>query len=404
MTLNSAKPGLFPIRQRTGTAARHLGKSAVDFSAEDLEKLSPKDAVFFMANLIWGSSQEMPCTHCGTIDTHYWYRKELRWKCKCCDSKFSVTSQTVFADHKLPLNKILKIAFSWSIGASGVPALQLRRQWNVTYKTVYTLLQKLREGLLRGFNTGVLCGVLEMDGMDVNGRGHKEKRNKPQGGRSSGKPKIPAYLFKPMNEAEFQGPMPPPKFGKASKQHPDRRLLLGVSQRGINHGNGSSATRIGIAVTESRASVTALAGRYASTESTVISDEDPSYAGFKTRFNAHKTINHSERFSDGKGVSNNQAESFNWRVKRALKGIYLSASNKYLKDYSGEQAWRTDVRKLSTGKKLGNLFCAVMGVGLSQWFRGYGQGKHRDHEMLLDGPRPAKGRGKSKGWKPRPPR
>jgi hypothetical protein len=238
----------------------------------------------------------------------------------------------------------------------------------------------------------------------VNGRGYKEKRNKPLGGGAAGKPKIPAHLLKPVAGADFVGPPTPPKFGKAAKQHPDRRLMLGLLQRGISKGRGACATRIGIAITESSMSVTALATTHASAESAFITDEDPSYAAFGRLFDNHKTINHSKGYSDGKGVSNNQAESFNWRLKRALKGIYLSASNKYLKDYAVEQAWRSDTRKLSTGDKLKNLFCNVLYVGPSRWWRGYAQGKHRDHEILVDGPRPAKGRGKPKNWKPKPPR
>ncbi len=117
----------FPLRKRTGTAAFHLSREAVDFGQEDLERLSERDAVRFVAEAMWGSSKEMPCPHCGTIDTHYWRGHELRWKCKCCGKSFSVTSGTVLHDHKLPLRKILKIAYSWANGASGKPALQLRR-------------------------------------------------------------------------------------------------------------------------------------------------------------------------------------------------------------------------------------------------------------------------------------
>ena len=152
----------------------------------------------------------MPCPHCGTLDTHYWSAKELRWKCKFCGKRFSVTSQTVFADHKLPLTKILKIAFAWANGSSGKAALQLRRDWNVSYPTVFTLVHKLREGLLRGFNTGVLCGVHEIDGMDVNGRRYREKRNKPLGGGSAGAPKIPAHLLRPSRGRNWSGHRPRP--------------------------------------------------------------------------------------------------------------------------------------------------------------------------------------------------
>jgi transposase-like protein len=397
-----AKPALFPLRKSTGTAKFHLSRAAVDLGSEDLEKLTPKQAIFYMAEARWGSTTEMPCPHCGTIDTHFWTAKELRWKCNLCRKRFSVTSQTVFADRKLSVAKILKIAHSWASGASGVPALQLRRDWNVAYATVFTLGHKLREGLLRGFNTGVLCGVHEMDGMDVNGRRYKEKRNKPLGGKSAGTPKIPAHLLKP--PADFVGPPVPPKYGKATKQPLDRRLLLVMRQRGASAGKGAAATRVGIAITESSKTVIAMATQYASAESSFMSDEDPSYAVFSRLFAKHQTINHSEGYSKPGGISNNQAESFNWRMRRAIEGIYLCPSNKYLKDYAAEQAWREDKRRLSTGKKLRHLLCVALSVGLSFWWRGYTHGHHREDELLVEGDRPAKGRGRPKEWKPRVPR
>lgn len=395
---------LFPIRQRTGTAAFHLSAKAVDTGTEDLEKLSRKDAVLLLAQTRWGSAESMSCPHCGTFDTHYWRGSELRWKCRCCDKTFSVTSNTVFADHKLALTKIIKIAFAWANGASGKPALQLRRDWKVAYGTAFTLAHKLREGLLRGFNTGVLCGVQEMDGMDVNGRRYKEKRNKPLGGSRTGAPKIPEHLLKPVESKDFVGPPTPPKFGKAAKQPLDRRLMLVMRQRGVSKGKGAAATRVGIAITESSKTVIAMATRFASVESVIVSDEDPSYATFKKLFADHKTINHSKGYSDGNGVSNNLAESFNWRMRRAVQGVYLSASNKYLQDYASEQAWREDTRRMSTGKKLRHLLGIALSVGLSRWWRGYTHGAHREEEILVEGNRPAEGRGRPKGWKPKPPR
>jgi len=87
-----------------------------------------------------------------------------------------------------------------------------------------------------------------------------------------------------------------------------------------------------------------------------------------------------------------------------VEGIYLSPSNKYLADYSAEAAWREDTRKLSTGKKLRHVLGVAMRVGLSLWWRGYWQGKHRLVELLVEGPKEAKPRGKKKGWKAKPPR
>ena len=104
------------------------------------------------------------------------------------------------------------------------------------------------------------------------------------------------------------------------------------------------------------------------------------------------------------GISNNLAESFTWRMRRLVEGIYLNPSNKYLVDYAAEAAWREDTRRLSTGKKLRHLLGVVLRVGLSQWWRRYTQGKHREIELLVEGEQPSKTRGKKKGWKPKPPR
>jgi transposase-like protein len=401
-TFAAERRKLFPLRQRTGTASFHLSRDAVDFGFDDLDRLTPKEAVFLLAEARWGYTRTMPCAHCKAIGQHYWRAKEHRWKCKVCDNTFSVTSGTVLADRKLPLVKLLKIIFSWSNGSSGKPALQLRRDWNVSYPTVFTLLHKLREGLVRGFNVGVLCGVQEMDGMDVNGRRYREKRNKPQGGGNAGAPKIPAHLLKPAGEV--MGPPAPHKAGKSARQPHDRRIMLVARQRGVAKGKGAVATRIAMAVTESSRTVIATARKFISAESAVMSDEDSSYASFGRLFARHETIKHSEAFSKPGGISNNQAESFNWRARRGAEGIYLNPSNKYLFDYSVEQAWREDTRRLSTGQRLRHLLSAVLKVGLSQWFRGYTHGHHRDYEFLVEGNREAKGRGRPEGWKAKPPR
>lgn len=406
----SARSGTnFPLRKTTGTAGFHLSKDAVDLGFDDLNKLTERQAILMLADARWGSTTYMPCPHCGTLDTHYWFGKERRWKCKSCDKRFSVTSGSVFADHKLSLTKIIKIVFTWVNGSSGKPALQLRRDWNVAYGTAFTLAHKLREGLMRGFNVGVLAGVVEMDGADMNGRRYREKRNKPQGGGNAPKPTIPAHLLKPEVDPEtgeilVVGPPKPHKHDKKHRMPPDRRILHVIRLRGLNKGKGASNTRVAVALAESTYTVTAVATRFASAESAVMSDEDPSYAKFSQLFAEHKTINHSKAYSAPGGVSNNQAESFNWRMRRLVEGIYLSPSNKYLVDYAVEAAWREDVRRLSTGKKLRHVLGVALRVGLSLWWRGYHQGKHRIEELLVEGPKPAKGRGKKKGWQERPPR
>ncbi len=401
---------LFPLRKRTGTAGFHMSRHAVDEGYDELSKLTERQAVMLLAEAQWGSTTYMPCAHCCTLDTHYWSGKELRWKCKSCGKRFSVTSGTVFADHKLPLTKIIKMAFTWANGASGKPALQLRRDWKVAYQTAFTLAHKLREGLMRGFNVGTLAGTLEMDGADMNGRRYREKRNKPQGGGGAPKPTIPAHLLKPQIDPEtgeilVMGPPKPHKHDKRASMPLDRRILLVIRQRSLTKGSGAVATRIAVALSESSDTVTKAARKFASAESAFMSDEDPSYAKFSQLFAEHKSVNHSKTYSGPGGVNNNQAESFNRRMRRSVEGIYLNPSNKYLSDYAAETAWREDARKLSTGQKLRHVLGVAMRVGLSLWWRGYWQGKHRLVELLISGPKEeTRPRGKKPGWKAKPPR
>ncbi|NHZ44601.1 hypothetical protein F1609_31250 [Massilia sp. CCM 8693] len=91
-------------------------------------------------------------------------------------------------------------------------------------------------------------------------------------------------------------------------------------------------------------------------------------------------------------------------MRRTAEGVYLSASNKYRKDYAAEQAWREDGRRLSTGRKVAHLFRVVMSVGRSLWWCGYSQGRHRENELLFEGAGAAPGRGKQVGAKRKPPR
>lgn len=98
-----------------------------------------------------------------------------------------------------------------------------------------------------------------------------------------------------------------------------------------------------------------MAQRFASAESTILSDEDPAYAAFSRLFSEHRTVNHSKGYSDRKGTSNNLAESFNARMRRLVEGIYLNPSGKYLHSYAAEGAWREDCRRLSTGQEAAAL-------------------------------------------------
>src|SRR5690606_18534740 len=113
----------------------------------------------------WGDD-DPSCPKCGNQD-HYWLQTRKQWRCKACNHSFSITSGTIFANHKMPLKNYLAAIAIYSNAVKGISALQLSRDLDVQYKTAFVLAHKLRESLVDA-NPAQLEGEVEMDGAYVN--------------------------------------------------------------------------------------------------------------------------------------------------------------------------------------------------------------------------------------------
>ena len=71
----------------------------------------------------------------------------LRYRCKACRKDFSLTSGTLFAFHKLPLQTYLAAIAIFCNEVKGKSALALSRDLGVQYKTAFVLSHKLREAM-----------------------------------------------------------------------------------------------------------------------------------------------------------------------------------------------------------------------------------------------------------------
>jgi transposase-like protein len=70
----------------------------------------------------WGDGDPV-CPCCGCIDSHYFIRTRKQWRCKSCNHTFSITSGTLFANHKLPLRVYLGAVVLFTNTAKGFSAL-----------------------------------------------------------------------------------------------------------------------------------------------------------------------------------------------------------------------------------------------------------------------------------------
>jgi len=81
-----------------------------------------------------------------------------------CRKQYTVTSGTLFANHKLELRTYLMAIIIFANAVKGISASQMSRALGVQYKTVFVLVHKLRAALMDNQDDTKLEGVVEMDG------------------------------------------------------------------------------------------------------------------------------------------------------------------------------------------------------------------------------------------------
>ena len=393
-------------RQRSGGADWHMSREAVNLSVPTVIHWSDAECLEFMVTVRFGSWETVSCPHCGTVDRHYWRAREKRWKCKGCDSTFSVTSGTVFSKHKKPLRDILTSALMWINSAGGQPALELKRHMDTTYITPFILQHKLREGLVRGYNVGLINGDIEMDGAHQSGWRAAERRGKPQGSPAVDETTDvetlnAAMLTQTAHQARRKKKKPldgalDPEYGR--KLPKDRRIMFAVRKRSEGRGKGACMTRIAIGLAEtSPVAESILKNFVAMPESYLNTDNAPAYTALGKGFKAHRTVDHAKELFGPNGENNNLAEELNGRFDRAEKGIYLNIEPKYMLDYAVEVAFRSDTCRVPNGVQLQIAMNSALNVGTSLFWTGFTHGRHRHVELIHPQPQPAPASGPAKG-------
>jgi len=93
-----------------------------------------------------------------------------------------------------------------------------------------------------------------------------------------------------------------------------------------------------------------------------------------------RRINHRRAYSMD-GACTNQAESYFSRLRRAELGQHHHVAGPYLDQYSGEMAWREDMRRNPNGTQLSAAGCLAAGHPPSRQWTGYWQ---RQKRKILD--------------------
>lgn len=368
------------METRKPKKGQHFLQSAElrDFSMWEVANLDKAQVLQTFTTYRWGNLDKVICPGCGAISKPFFRVDRTQLRCRHCDRHFSPLVNTVFADRKIPLKKLLMALVKFITSAKGVSALELSRIIDVQPKTAAVLLGKLRECLVRQKDTEMLSGSVEADGGQFCG--------KPRKSCFRGKRK-PAEIAA-MVEARLRGePVSKRKpKGKAARRNwekrKNRRVVMVYRAVSPEDGEGAYATRTFIALSENSAVVDKITPEIVVPNSTIMTDENAAYTHLSKDYD-HHCVEHSLEFCTIDGVNENQAESFFSRMRRAEYGVFHGYRPKYLADYAQEFAWREDARRQTEMQKLMNLLRRVFDAGMSRWWRGYWQGHNRPGELLV---------------------
>lgn len=318
----------------------------MDFKFKSLIELiryfkDEKTCYEFLEQQIWGGTPA--CPHCGSV--HVYTRKNRskspakvgvnEYKCaeKGCNKNFTATVGTIFEATKLPLQTWFAAIWLCTTSSKGISSLNLAKQLNITQKSAWFVLSRIREMLASTQPDMLLTGIVEVDETYVGGK----EKNKSKKVRAANKA-----------AAEKAG-------GRKGSYNPieHKAAVLGILQR-------DGVIRVQPMVDANRETLMPILDANISKDATVVTDGLRSYRGLKNTYKLHVVVNHAQDEWTNGEFSTNNIEGF-WSIfKRGIIGVYHQTSPKHLHRYCNEYAYRYNVRNDNSNQKFAEAIGSVI--------------------------------------------
>jgi transposase-like protein len=264
---------------------------------------NPDNCISYLAAKRWPNG--VVCPICGSESVSAFNPKRKTWKCAKHHSKreFSVKVGSLAEDSAIGLDKWLTALWLLSNCKNGISSCELARDLDVTQKTAWFMLHRIRLAL-QDESFGKLNGEVEVDETFIGGKArnmHLDKRERRITGTG----------------------------GK------DKTIVFGALERG-------GKVRASVVGDRKRAALHACVKEHVEAGSALYSDALQSYDGLAQEY-AHKVIDHAEKYVDGQ-IHTNGLENFWSLLKRGISGSYVSVEPFHLFRYLDEQVFRYNNR------------------------------------------------------------
>ncbi len=235
-----------------------------------------------------------------------------RYKCKNTGKYFNVKVGTIFEDTKIPLIKWFMALYIFSSHKKGISSHQLAKDIDVTQKTAWFLLHRLRYAFDHPDFKTELGNIVEIDETYVGG----DEKNKHESKKTKGTQ------------------------GRSTKT---KKPVLGMLERG-----GYLIAQV-IPDTK-RDTLEPIIHSNVKCNTKVMTDEWTAYTKLHNRYD-HAIVNHSAKEYVNGMAHTNGVENFWSHFKRGVDGIYHWVSVGHLQAYVDEFSYRFNTRDFSTSQR-----------------------------------------------------
>ena len=243
--------------------------------------------------------------------------KGNKYRCKNTGKYFNVRTNTLFDNTKIELRKWFLAIYVATSHKKGISSIQLSKDIDVTQKTAWFMLQRIRNCF--GIDSSVqLDNEVEVDETFVGGKNknrHESKKVKESQGRSV-KDKTPVFGM-----VERNGKLIAKKVKNTTSETLTSEAIKAIKE-----------------------------------SAKVYSDEWLGYKGVSKIYD-HSVVKHNENEYVNGRIHTNTIEGFWSLLKRGIFGIYHSTSSKHLQKYVDEFVFRYNTRDFNESNRF-NLMLA----------------------------------------------
>jgi transposase-like protein len=286
------------------------------------------------------------CPHCNSIDratylnpangvsraTRTGAASQRRvWKCRDCRRQFSVLTGTFFHGTKISIRSWVLVILEMCASKNGVSAREIERKYDLTAKTAWFMLHRIREGMKQDALATTLVGTIAADETYIGG----STRNKHGHSRTGG---VPAW----------------------ARKFDNKTIVFAL----VHRESGEVRSRVVPDVTSATLRK-AIAEHVNMADSDLMTDEGRWYEQIGSEFRSHETVNHSA-WEYGRGpVTTNHAEGFFSQLKRSLDGTHHHVSREHLPRYLAQFDFLRSTYKLDDSDRMRIVLARAAGRRLS---------------------------------------